>query len=146
MALVEKQENTVAIKYSLLLRLICVFALTYYGMSALLLFVALIFTNFIAGLSAQYLPELDFGRFQVFVLLLVGFLLNLGAVAGNLQVLRKKMDGVTLYALSAALIIIYQYVLTGPLGWQKYVLELGLLLFFLLILPISVKKMQPKDA
>lgn len=69
--------------------------------------------------------------------------MNLGAAMGSSLVLFKKRNGISVFVLSSVLIIIYQFVLSGPDGWQKYVVELGLLLF-LLNLPFNFKKCNQK--
>jgi hypothetical protein len=89
---------------------------------------------------------MEITRIQLFLFILLGLLMNLGAVFGSALVLFQKRNGITVFVLSSVLIIIYQFVLSGPDGWQKYVVELGLLLFFLLFLPSGFKKMQPKKA
>lgn len=129
---------------SLIFKIVCAFVMTYYGMASLVLIVALVFNEFLTAMSRQYLPDVEISRIQLFLFILVGLLMNLGAVLGSTLVLFQKRNGITVFVLSSVLIIIYQFVLSGPDGWQKYVLELGLLLVFLLFLPANFKKMQPK--
>jgi hypothetical protein len=140
---VQKHVNA---KNSLIFKIICTFTMTYYGMAAVVLIVALVFNEFLTMMSRQYLPDMEITRIQLFLFILLGLLMNLGAVFGSALVLFQKRNGITVFVLSSVLIIIYQFVLSGPDGWQKYVVELGLLLFFLLFLPSGFKKMQPKKA
>jgi hypothetical protein len=139
-------DKPVKSRNGLLLRIVCAFAITYYGLATIVLFVVLVFNEFITDMSKQYLPDMELSRLQLFLFILAGLLMNLGAVLGSSLVLFKKRNGISVFVLSSVLIIIYQYVLSGPDGWQKYVVELGVLLFFLLILPSNFKKMQPKAA
>lgn len=143
---VKNSDKPTKSRNGLLLRVVCAFAITYYGMASIVLFAALVFNEFITDMSKQYLPDMDISRLQFFLFILAGLLMNLGAVLGSSLVLFKKRNGISVFVLSSVLIIIYQFVLSGPDGWQKYVVELGLLLFFLLILPSNFKKMQPKKA
>ena len=54
----EEAEIFTRKKNHLLLRLVCAFAVSYYGLSCIILLIALVFNQFITDLSMQYLPEL----------------------------------------------------------------------------------------
>jgi hypothetical protein len=94
----------------------------------------------------QYLPELGLSRLQVVLFLLAGVVMNLGAVLGVALVMRKKIAGAIIFFLSSFLIMGYQFLLSGTEGWQKYAVEGGILVFFLLFLSFGFGKMQPKEA
>ncbi len=141
-ALSEKNKRS---ENHILLRLVCSFAIAYYGLSGLVLLVALVFNEFITGLSMQYLPELGLTRLQIILFLLAGLMMNLGAVYGITLVLKKKIIGAVVFVLSSFLIMGYQFILSGTEGWQKYAVESGLLLLFLIFLSFGFKKMQPLE-
>ncbi len=128
----------------ILLKLVCVFAITYYGLAGLFMGFALIFNEFVASLSMQYLPDLGLTRMQVIIFLVVGLAINLGAVYGIVLVLQKKSAGIAVFLFSSVMVITFQYLLSGTEGWQKYALELGIIIFFLLFLPLGFPKKGTK--
>lgn len=124
----------------ILLKMVCVFAISYYGLASLFMGLALYFNEFVASLSMQYLPELGLTRPQVVIFLVAGLALNLGAVFGNVLVLQKRAAGIAVFLFSSVMVITFQYLLSGTEGWQKYALELGIIIFFLLFLPLGFPK------
>jgi hypothetical protein len=136
----EISEQSIKGKNHLLLRLVCVFAITYYAMASIILAIALFFNEFITGLSMQYLPELGLSRSQIILFLLAGLIMNVGAVYGSIMVLYQKIIGALIFSFSSLLIMGYQYVLSGTDGWHKYAVEGGLLVLFLLFLSFGFAK------
>lgn len=61
-------DKPVKSRNGLLLRIVCAFAITYYGMASIVLFAALVFNEFITDMSKQYLPDMEISRFQLFLL------------------------------------------------------------------------------
>lgn len=124
-ALVAKRANP------LLFRFVCFFAIAYYGLILLSMAVALLFSDFIAGMGIIYVPELDLSRLKIAMYLLAGVLLNAGVITGIWLMLRRRRAGVSVFTTNALLVMLFQFVPSGTGGWQKYLVELIIIIVVL---------------
>lgn len=125
----EKQKLSAAeARNTLMLRLVCYFGMSYYTIIVLTLVIALIYSDFITMLGMQYVPEMALNRSDVVIYLIAGLILNGGAAAGLFMILRKMHFGLPLFILSALLVIGFQFLPSGMGGWQKYAIEILIIL------------------
>jgi hypothetical protein len=118
------------------------FALTYYVLSGLMVGALLFFNRFLIdtghydnGLKAIQTNSL------VLVLALI-MLVVVGAIAGLVLFLINKSHGLLLFVISAIILMAFQAVFSGLDGWQKFVVEIFLIIV-LMILPS--KRVKPSN-
>jgi hypothetical protein len=131
----QEAKSTPLVKRSnpLLFRFVCYFAIAYYGLILLSMAVALLFSDFIAGMGIIYVPELDLSRLKIAMYLLVGVMLNAGVIIGIWLMLHRKKAGLSVFVVHALLVMLFQFIPSGTAGWQKYAVELLIMLVLLLL-------------
>lgn len=126
-------ENKIR-KLSLSQLLVGSFALTYYVLLGLMVATLLFFNRFLID-TGHYDNGLKIIQANSLVLVLaLMMLIVIGALAGLVLFLFQKPRGLLLFVISAILLMIIQANFGGFEGWQKFVLEL-LLILLLLVLP-----------
>jgi len=142
----QEAKNTSTTKRSnpLLFRFVCFFAIAYYGLILLSMAVALLFSDFIAGMGIIYVPELDLSRLKIAMYLLVGVLLNAGVITGIWLMLRRRRAGVSVFTTNALLVMLFQFVPSGTGGWQKYLVELIIIIVVLSLALHRNSRKMPK--
>ncbi|MDP3463707.1 MAG: hypothetical protein Q8S18_13025 [Bacteroidales bacterium] len=119
---------------TMLLRMLCFFSISYYSLISLTLIAGLIFSDFITGIGRLYVPELDLSRLDIALYLFAGLVLNLGAIFGLILILRRNKAGLTVFLVSALLVMVFQFVPSGTEGWQKYLVEAIIIILMLMLL------------
>jgi len=115
------------------------FALTYYVLSVLMVATLLFFNRFILD-AGHYDSGLKIIQSNSLVLVLALMLLIVvGAAVGLVLFLFQKPKGLLLFVISAVLLMFIQANFGGFEGWQKFVVEI-ILILGLLILPANIQK------
>lgn len=128
-------------KLSIAQLLVGSFALTYYFLSGLMIATALFFNRFLID-TGHYDKSLKVIQSNSLVLVLALVLLILaGAIAGLVLFLLQKPRGLLLFVISAILLMIIQAFFGGFEGWQKFIVEL-VLIIILLALPSKIVKIE----
>ena len=117
------------------------FALTYYVLSVLMVATLLFFNRFILD-AGHYDSGLKIIQSNSLVLVLALMLLIVvGAAVGLVLFLFQKPKGLLLFVISAVLLIFIQANFGGFEGWQKFVVEV-ILIILLLIMPSKSTKIE----
>jgi len=126
-------------KLSIAQLLVGSFALTYYVLLGLLIASALFFNRFLID-TGHYDSGLKVIQSNSLVLVLaLVMLIVVGAIAGLVLFLFQKSKGLLIFVISAILLMIIQAVFSGFEGWQKFAVEL-ILILFLVILPSKMDR------
>ena len=72
-----------------------------------------------------------------FVYQIIQLVLSVVLVFSLIQIFRKKVNGKLIFVAATLVLIVFQFIATGPIPILKYILELLMLLF---IAPLRVKK------
>ncbi|MCK9451878.1 MAG: hypothetical protein M0Q90_09330 [Bacteroidales bacterium] len=132
-------------KLSLAQLLVGSFALTYYVLSVLMVATLLLFNRFILD-TGHYDNGLKIIQSNSLVLVLVIMLLIVvGAVVGLVLFLLQKPKGLLLFVISAVLLMFIQANFGGFEGWQKFVVEIILIILLLIIPSRSTKIEENRD-
>lgn len=125
-----KPEMTLAMK------LAATFAITYYGLLLVFEVLVVVFRRFY--FDALYLNQEELSlNSRDFVYQIIQLVLSVILVFSLIQIFRKKMNGKAIFVPATLVLIVFQFIATGPIPILKYILELLMLLF---IAPLRVKK------
>ena len=125
-----KPEMTLAMK------LAATFAITYYGLLLIFEVLVVVFRRYY--FDALYLnhEELSLNS-RDFLYQIIQLILSIILVFSLIQIFRKKTNGKAIFVPATIVLIVFQFIATGPIPILKYILELLMLLF---IAPLRVKK------
>ena len=125
-----KPEMTLAMK------LAATFAITYYGLLLVFEVLVVVFRRYY--FDALYLnhEELSLNS-RDFIYQIIQLVLSIVLVFSLIQIFRKKVNGKLIFVAATLVLIVFQFIATGPIPILKYILELLMLLF---IAPLRVKK------
>ena len=125
-----KPEMTLAMK------LAATFAITYYGLLLIFEILVVVFRRYY--FDALYLNQEELSlNSRDFVYQLIQLVLSVVLVFSLIQIFRKKVNGKLIFVAATLVLIVFQFIATGPIPILKYILELLMLLF---IAPLRVKK------
>ena len=125
-----KPEMTLAMK------LAASFAITYYGLLLVFEIFTVVYRRYY--FDAVYLNQEELSlRSRDFLIQITQLALSFILVFSLIQIFRKKVYGKAIFVLSTLVLIVFQFIATGPFPLLKYILELLMLLF---IAPLRVKK------
>ncbi len=125
-----KPEMTLAMK------LAATFAITYYGLLLIFEILVVVFRRYY--FDALYLNQEELTlNSRDFVYQIIQLVLSVVLVFSLIQIFRKKVNGKLIFVAATLVLIVFQFIATGPIPILKYILEL-LMLFF--IAPLRVKK------
>lgn len=125
-----KPEMTLAMK------LAATFAITYYGLLLVFEILVVVFRRYY--FDALYLNQEELSlNSRDFVYQIIQLVLSVVLVFSLIQIFRKKVNGKLIFVAATLVLIVFQFIATGPIPILKYILEL-LMLFF--IAPLRVKK------
>ena len=125
-----KPEMTLAMK------LAATFAITYYGLLLVFEIFTIVFRRYYFDSVYLNQEELSLNS-RDFVYQIVQLVLSIILVFSLIQIFRKKRRGKALFVLASLVLIVFQFIATGPIPILKYILEVLMLLF---IAPLRVKK------
>ena len=124
-----KPEMTLAMK------LAATFAITYYGLLLVFEIFTIVFRRYYFDSVYLNQEELSLNS-RDFVYQIVQLALSIILVFSLIQIFRKKRHGKALFVLASLVLIVFQFIATGPIPILKYILEVLMLLF---ITPLRVK-------
>lgn len=125
-----KPEMTLAMK------LAATFAITYYGLLLIFEILVVVFRRYY--FDALYLNQEELSlNSRDFVYQIIQLVLSVVLVFSLIQIFRKKVNGKLIFVAATLVLIVFQFIATGPIPILKYILELLMLLF---IAPLRVKK------
>lgn len=125
-----KPEMTLAMK------LAATFAITYYGLLLIFEVLVVVFRRYY--FDALYLNQEELSlNSRDFLYQIIQLALSIILVFSLIQIFRKKVYGKAIFVLATLVLIVFQFIATGPIPLLKYILELLMLLF---IAPLRVKK------
>lgn len=125
-----KPEMTLAMK------LAATFAITYYGLLLVFEIFTMVFRRYYFDSVYLNQEELSLNS-RDFVYQIIQLALSIILVFSLIQIFRKKVYGKAIFVLATLVLIVFQFIATGPIPLLKYILELLMLLF---IAPLRVKK------
>ena len=118
------------------MKLAATFAITYYGL--LLIFEVLVMVYRRYYFDAVYMNQ---GQLSLnshdFLIQVAQLALSAILVFSLIQIFRKKLNGKLIFVGATLVLIVFQFIATGPIPILKYALEILMLLF---IAPLRVKK------
>lgn len=125
-----KPEMTLAMK------LAATFAITYYGLLLIFEVLVVVFRRYY--FDALYLnhEELSLNS-RDFLYQIIQLILSIILVFSLIQIFRKKTNGKAIFVPATIVLIVFQFIATGPIPILKYILEILMMLF---IAPLRVKK------
>ena len=121
---------------TLAMKLAATFAITYYGLLLIFEVLVVVFRRYY--FDAVYLnqEELTLNSHD-FLIQIAQLALSVLLVFSLIQIFRKKVYGKAFFVAATLVLIVFQFIATGPIPILKYILELLMLLF---IAPLRVKK------
>ena len=125
-----KPEMTLAMK------LAATFAITYYGLLLIFEILVVVFRRYYFDSVYLNQEELTLNSHD-FLIQIAQLALSVLLVFSLIQIFRKKVYGKAFFVSGTILLIVFQFIATGPIPILKYILELLMLLF---IAPLRVKK------
>ena len=125
-----KPEMTLAMK------LAASFAITYYGLLLAFEIAAVVFRRYYFDALYINQEELTLNS-KDFIYQIIQLALSALLVFSLIQIFRKKVNGKAFFVSGTLILIVFQFIATGPIPILKYILELLMLLF---IAPLRVKK------
>lgn len=125
-----KPELTLAMK------LAATFAITYYGLLLAFEIVAVVFRRYYFDAVYMNQEELSLNS-RDFLIQLAQLGLSALLVFSLIQIFRKKVNGKLIFVLATLVLIVFQFIATGPFPPLKYIIEIVMLLF---ITPLRMKK------
>lgn len=121
---------------TLAMKLAATFAITYYGLLLIFEVLVVVFRRYY--FDSVYLNQEDLTlNSRDFLIQLAQLVLSALLVFSLIQIFRKKVNGKLIFVLATLVLIVFQFIATGPVPLLKYMLELLMLLF---IAPLRVKK------
>lgn len=125
-----KPEMTLAMK------LAATFAITYYGLLLVFEVLVVVFRRYY--FDALYLNQEELSlNSRDFIYQIIQLTLSVILVFSLIQIFRKKVNGKLIFVAATLVLIVFQFIATGPIPLLKYILELLMLLF---IAPLRMKK------
>ena len=125
-----KPEMTLAMK------LAASFAITYYGLLLIFEILVVVFRRYYFDSVYLNQEELKLNSHD-FLIQIAQLALSVLMVFSLIQIFRKKVYGKAFFVSGTILLIVFQFIATGPIPILKYILELLMMLF---IAPLRVKK------
>ena len=125
-----KPEMTLAMK------LAATFAITYYGLLLIFEILVVVFRRYYFDALYINQEELTLNS-KDFIYQIIQLALSALLVFSLIQIFRKKTNGKAIFVPATIVLIVFQFIATGPIPILKYILELLMLLF---IAPLRVKK------
>ena len=121
---------------TLAMKLAATFAITYYGLLLIFEVLVVVFRRYY--FDSVYLNQEDLTlNSRDFLIQLAQLVLSALLVFSLIQIFRKKVNGKLIFVLATLVLIVFQFIATGPVPLLKYMLELLMLLF---IAPLRIKK------
>ena len=121
---------------TLAMKLAATFAITYYGLLLIFEVLVVVFRRYY--FDSVYLNQEDLTlNSHDFLIQIAQLVLSVLMVFSLIQIFRKKAYGKAIFVLGTILLIVFQFIATGPYPMLKYILEILMLLF---IAPLRVKK------
>lgn len=118
------------------MKLAATFAITYYGLLLIFEILVVVFRRYY--FDALYLNKEELSlNSRDFVYQIIQLVLSVVLVFSLIQIFRKKVNGKLIFVAATLVLIVFQFIATGPIPILKYILELLMLLF---IAPLRVKK------
>lgn len=118
------------------MKLAATFAITYYGLLLIFEILVVVFRRYY--FDALYLNQEELSlNSRDFVYQIIQLVLSVVLVFSLIQIFRKKVNGKLIFVAATLVLIVFQFIATGPIPILKYILELLMLLF---IAPLRVKK------
>ncbi len=125
-----KPELTLAMK------LAASFAITYYGLLLVYEVFTLVYSRYF--IDSYYFNQDRVGQGTKDIWIQIAQLaLSIILVFSLIQIFRKKVHGKAIFVFASLILIVFQFMVTGPVPFLKFVLEVFLVL---IIAPIRVKK------
>ena len=125
-----KPELTLAMK------LAASFAITYYGLLLVYEVFTLVYSRYF--IDSYYFNQDRVGQGTKDLWIQIAQLaLSIILVFSLIQIFRKKVHGKAIFVFASLILIVFQFMVTGPVPFLKFVLEVFLVL---IIAPIRVKK------
>ena len=125
-----KPEMTLAMKIA------ATFAITYYGLLLVFEVFTVVFRRYY--FDAVYLNQEELSlNSRDFLYQIIQLALSVVLVFSLIQIFRKKLNGKLIFVGATLVLIVFQFIATGPIPLLKYILELLMLLF---IAPLRMKK------
>lgn len=121
---------------TLAMKLAATFAITYYGLLLIFEVLVVVFRQYYFDSVYLNQEELTLNSHD-FLIQIAQLVLSVLMVFSLIQIFRKKAYGKAIFVLGTILLIVFQFIATGPYPMLKYVLEILMLLF---IAPLRVKK------
>ena len=121
---------------TLAMKLAATFAITYYGLLLVFEVHVVVFRRYYFDSVYLNQEELTLNS-RDFVYQIIQLVLSVVLVFSLIQIFRKKVNGKLIFVAATLVLIVFQFIATGPIPILKYILELLMLLF---IAPLRVKK------
>ena len=121
---------------TLAMKLAATFAITYYGLLLIFEVLVVVFRRYYFDSVYLNQEELTLNSHD-FLIQIAQLALSVLLVFSLIQIFRKKVYGKAFFVSGTILLIVFQFIATGPIPILKYILELLMLLF---IAPLRVKK------
>ncbi len=121
---------------TLAMKLAATFAITYYGLLLIFEVLVVVFRRYYFDSVYLNQEELSLNS-RDFVYQIIQLVLSVVLVFSLIQIFRKKVNGKLIFVAATLVLIVFQFIATGPIPILKYILELLMLLF---IAPLRVKK------
>ena len=125
-----KPEMTLAMK------LAASFAITYYGLLLAFEIAAVVFRRYYFDALYINQEELTLNS-KDFIYQIIQLALSALLVFSLIQIFRKKVNGKAFFVSGTLILIVFQFIASGPIPILKYILEV---LMLLIIAPLRVKK------
>ena len=121
---------------TLAMKLAATFAITYYGLLLIFEVLVVVFRRYYFDSVYLNQEELSLNS-RDFVYQIIQLVLSVVLVFSLIQIFRKKVNGKLIFVAATLVLIVFQFIATGPIPILKYILELLMLIF---IAPLRVKK------
>ena len=121
---------------SLPMKLAATFAITYYGLLFVFEVLAVVFRRYYFDILYLNQAELTLNLHD-FLIQIAQLALSAILVFSLIQIFRKKLNGKLIFVGATLVLIVFQFIATGPIPILKYILEL---LMLLIIAPLRIKK------
>ncbi len=121
---------------TLAMKLAATFAITYYGLLLIFEVLVVVFRRYYFDSVYLNQEELTLNSHD-FLIQIAQLTLSVLLVFSLIQIFRKKVYGKAFFVSGTILLIVFQFIATGPIPILKYILEILMMLF---IAPLRVKK------
>jgi len=121
---------------TLMMKLAATFAITYYGLLLIFEIFTVVFRRYY--FDAVYLNQEELSlNSRDFLFQIIQLALSVTLVFSLIQIFRKKINGKLIFVGATLVLIVFQFLATGPIPLLKFILEL---LMLLIIAPLRIKK------